>query len=346
MYNRRFTCCIIALVAIFVSAVGYRIYTDQVEFKRNSVDAFVDQDSIDKDTSFLAGRGEVTMPAESTALGATIGKTEKNGFTLQSPVKVRYAPVGGLPIKEEDIELVSVETFSVDELVPQFVETPDGKKHKVLRPPGEKYKIRPGTFMGPSELEYARVKVTIDGVTYNVPEGESTDSYIDKIHLSSMYDVSIEEVERMIKKGLIPSSPIEVGASLFGDEPLPIGAPMPFPHRAGATVSESAAVDGLDDFDVPSDSVDKVPPVDGTRIHPEGGHVHELPTAESQETQPGEGVSPERFNKAQQLIDQYGTEEGLRRFREMDPEAARQFEQERRPTPAREVPSEVESSTQ
>ena len=61
---------------------------------------------------------------------------------------------------------------------------------------------------------------------------------------------------------------------------------------------------------------------------------------------PGEPLSPERFEKAQQLIDQYGSEEGLRRFREMDPEAARQFEQERRPTPAREVPSEVESSTQ
>ena len=66
-----------------------------------------------------------------------------------------------------------------------------------------------------------------------------------------------------------------------------------------------------------------------------------------------EGLSPERFDKAQQLIDQYGIEEGLRRFREMDPEAAQQFEsdkskpgQEHRPPPAREVPSETESSTQ
>ena len=38
------------------------------------------------------------------------------------------------------------------------------------------------------------------------------------------------------------------------------------------------------------------------------------------------GVSADRFDKAQQLIDQYGTEEGLRRLRESDPEAARQFE--------------------
>ena len=52
-----------------------------------------------------------------------------------------------------------------------------------------------------------------------------------------------------------------------------------------------------------------------------------------------EGVSPDRFDKAQQLIDEYGTEEGLRRLREMDPETARQFERERRGAPSREVPS-------
>ena len=44
----------------------------------------------------------------------------------------------------------------------------------------------------------------------------------------------------------------------------------------------------------------------------------------------GEQLSLERFDKARQLIDEYGTEEGLRRFREMDPEEARQFERERR----------------
>ena len=69
-------------------------------------------------------------------------------------------------------------------------------------------------------------------------------------------------------------------------------------------------------------------------------------TAESIETQLRERLSPERFSKVQQLIDRYGSEEGLRRFREMDPEAARQFERERRPTPAREVPNKTESSTQ
>ena len=54
-----------------------------------------------------------------------------------------------------------------------------------------------------------------------------------------------------------------------------------------------------------------------------------LPTAESIEGQLREGLSQERFDKAQQLIDQYGTEEGLRQLRKTDPEVARQFEGER-----------------
>ena len=44
----------------------------------------------------------------------------------------------------------------------------------------------------------------------------------------------------------------------------------------------------------------------------------------------GEGLSLDSYDTAKQLFDQYGTAEGLRRFREMDPEAARQFERERR----------------
>ena len=36
-----------------------------------------------------------------------------------------------------------------------------------------------------------------------------------------------------------------------------------------------------------------------------------------------------QIDKAQQLIEEYGTEEGLRRLREMDPDPARRFEQGR-----------------
>ena len=50
------------------------------------------------------------------------------------------------------------------------------------------------------------------------------------------------------------------------------------------------------------------------------------------------GISPDSFDKMQQLIDQYGTEEGLRRLQESDPEAARRFEQVRRGAPSRDAP--------
>ena len=45
----------------------------------------------------------------------------------------------------------------------------------------------------------------------------------------------------------------------------------------------------------------------------------------------------EQREQAKAFFDQYGTEEGLRRFREMDPDTARRFERERREPP---VPSE------
>ena len=49
-------------------------------------------------------------------------------------------------------------------------------------------------------------------------------------------------------------------------------------------------------------------------------------TPEGIEAKLSQGGSTDIFDKAQQLIDQYGTAEGLGRLRESDPEAARQFE--------------------
>ena len=60
-----------------------------------------------------------------------------------------------------------------------------------------------------------------------------------------------------------------------------------------------------------------------------------LETAVTPAAQGWTGLSPAQREQAKQLFDQYGTEEGLRRFREMDPEAARQFERERREPPVR-----------
>ena len=63
-----------------------------------------------------------------------------------------------------------------------------------------------------------------------------------------------------------------------------------------------------------------------------------------------EGLSADSFSRAQQLIDQYGTEEGLRRLRASDPEAARRFEsvprpvREQRNPPARDTSDDAAST--
>ena len=88
-------------------------------------------------------------------------------------------------------------------------------------------------------------------------------------------------------------------------------------------------------------------------VHQKDRHVHEPPTIQSPaptaakgvEANGWEGLSPEQREQAKQLFDQYGTEEGLRRFRDTDPEAARQFERERRKPPVPSEPSD-EPSTQ
>ena len=91
--------------------------------------------------------------------------------------------------------------------------------------------------------------------------------------------------------------------------------------------------------------------VTSDHVHHEDRHVHEPPTpshgtdiqppalapAKSVEAHGWEGLSQEQREEAKQLFNRYGTAEGLRRLREMDPNAAAQFDWERREPP---VPSE------
>ena len=83
------------------------------------------------------------------------------------------------------------------------------------------------------------------------------------------------------------------------------------------------------------------PSVMSDHVHHEAGHVHEPTTiqppaptaAKGVEARGWEGLSLKQREEAKQLFDQYGVEEGLRRFREVDPDAAAQFERERRKPP-------------
>ena len=91
-------------------------------------------------------------------------------------------------------------------------------------------------------------------------------------------------------------------------------------------------------------------PVPSEHVHHKDGHIHETPTiqppaptaAKGVEASGSEGLSPEQRDQAKAFFDQYGTEEGPRRLREMDPDAADRFERGRRPT--RDVPKDDDYS--
>ena len=85
----------------------------------------------------------------------------------------------------------------------------------------------------------------------------------------------------------------------------------------------------------PSDLPDIVKPIFPQSV----ADIEKQLTPQGIEAELSEGLSPERFSKAQKLIDQYGTAEGLRRLREVDPEAARQFERHPPNRPASRTPS-------
>lgn len=88
----------------------------------------------------------------------------------------------------------------------------------------------------------------------------------------------------------------------------------------------------------PSDLPDIVKP---TPSPPSVTDIEKQFSPEGIEAKLTEGLSTSPADKAQQLIDQYGTEEGLRRLRESDPDAARRFEQGRRPSePSRDAPQD------
>ena len=349
MSSRFFMGCIVAFVVLFVSGIGYRVYTDYVDeiktkklikenigFLEKSEQASAEKRTLDKDRQ---SQQVVPTPAESNVPGVTIGETKRDGKTPQSAVKVRYANMHDTltPDAYTTSEFVYI---SASQMATQYVETPDGKKHSVFRPAGKKYELKHGSFMSPSLLSTARRKVIIDGVTYKVPDGEDVDAYIDKIHLSSMYSVPLGSVESLIEEGVIPSSPIEAQYD-----------PLLAPSAESQPMDNSAAeLGGFEDTDTatvgsdvpvsPSDLPNVVKP---TPSPPSVSDLEKQLTPQGIEAELRGELSTDPFDRTQQLIDQYGTEEGLRRLREMDPDAARRFERERRGAPKDDDYSDVQS---
>ncbi len=113
----------------------------------------------------------------------------------------------------------------------------------------------------------------------------------------------------------------------------------PPPHLRGKNAQMGNAPDSISSGGIGeaavSPTVTSESQVSGTveHVHQEGEYVRETPTIQppvpptAKNVESGwEGLSLEQREQAKQLFDEYGTAEGLRRLREMDPDAARRFE--------------------
>ena len=257
-------------------------------------------------------------------------------------------------------------TYTQDQLVSQWIELPDGELVKVLVSPGLEF--QEGERVSPQYIENMRDKrvnyvemdgerVVMDGKKYDIPiakDGERYDIPIDpeqvredrKILWADTFSVSMEEIERLIANRELIVKPH--GEAMTPEE-REINRNLIRAYRPD--LAESTSSEEVHQFSEvqeielsesdgasytrqspPSESVEK------GKVGRQSPVQSEPPTASSPKTESRYGLSPERLDKVQQLIDQYGSEEGLRRLREMDPEAAQQFERERNAPPTHDEP--------
>ena len=228
MFNSKFKRCLIALGVVFLFGVGYHFYYSHIEsgeFKsgqfyfettlsdNKGLDIEVPQNSLDKEDSVTNVSSELAERHWST-----FDKQEwETYWSNQEPVKVKYAQTS--THDDEGVTTVPHEgpprVYHKEDLVPQLVETPDGQGIKILW----FSKLKPGQAV-PHPKWWLGDKVIIDGLVYEVPPDETADSYIDKISLSTIYDVPLDTVDSLIEAGVIPSSPLDAQYDPIFDDPL------------------------------------------------------------------------------------------------------------------------------
>ncbi len=353
------------ILALFpISYVGYREYQSYVEVQELVSKAVAFHQSLDKDiqTEGNSTDRQGTQKGNHTA-SATNGfatrqmepaNTHKPDASkkivkvqvLSPEIVAKYTggdPHHALRMSKGAPPPVEVgRTWNTDELVTQWIALPDGQVVKILAPPGEE--IREGDRVSQAYIDLLRDKrseINIDGKVFEVPSGVDRDLYMQKALWARTLDISMEAVEShianqelVVKPEGEPMTAEETKINfnflrkipkfesflraerpdLYGSEAVDDGRDKP--------PSDNWEIDlgGVDNSSylsepVPKGKIERQPPVPS-----------EPETVSSQGTSDQERISPERVDKARQLIDQYGSEEGLRRLRKSDPEAARRFE--------------------
>ena len=284
------------------------------------------------------------------------------------PVKVKLQDSNprGLVVEVEKIPASEIEpekgegitVWTADEMVPQLVELPNGHVIETLSVPGEE--IQEGAAVSLEEIgarmAHRVTHIEMGGIAYEVPIDIDPNVFDKKVSWAHNLQVSIEEIDRLIANGKLiiksdgsPRTPEElaINRKLYAERAVKNKNRLDSKEQASPKAAISTASEGENSDDARQTLVH-----DDTSLSASDKSVGELThsrrseprdktsnktsipsTAENIETRLREQLSPERFSKAQQFIHQYGSEEGLRRLRESDPEAARQFERERRLSP-------------
>ncbi len=216
MFSRKFRLYLVALAIVLLSGVGLFVYHNHVEFQTFMGDhsrkmAQLNEQLQPNTTDTLASA------TTNTPHWSTFDKGQWNNYwSNQEPVKL--SDKKPLTADDPNVKLLPQppsEPVELSERAPQLVQTPDGRVHKILW----HSKLRPGDPMPPID-SLPMDRVVTEGVEYIVPLGETADSYIDKIKLSTMYDVPLESVDSLIEEGVIPSSPEEAADDPIFDDPL------------------------------------------------------------------------------------------------------------------------------
>ena len=293
--------------------------------------------------------------------------------TLGEPVKV--AVVSSAEADEEPVDMAEIPPEILAQMpdpdapmIPLRVQTPDGNIRVILVPAGIDYnEVDIALSEEIAHSPAAPIVGLFDKVGSvrhsEIPEGETAESYLEKKSWSTYLGVSIEEVGKMMESGHIQRRnvsrspvvefPIE---ELIGDDRRSSGSideALPSEeHQSKAPVFDrrifkdtQRAPDRSDVLVSPSDLSDIFKPISPQSVE----DIEKQLTPQGIEAEL-EGLSTDRVSKAQQLIDQYGSEEGLRRLRESDPGAAERFEsdtsrpgRERRNPPARDTSEDAAS---
>lgn len=204
MLSPKFRLYLVVLVIVCLSGAGLYVYHNHVGF----------QGFMEEHSHKMAQLNKEMQPNLTAHVNSATDQQLHSSD--QEPVKVKYARIG--KPSDEGVTTVMHDPpipIPKETLVPQEIETPDGQVHKILW----YRKLRPGDSIPPLD-SLPMDKVIVGGMMFNLPSGETADWYIEKIKLSTIYDVPLESVDGLIEEGVIPASLEEAADDPIFDDPL------------------------------------------------------------------------------------------------------------------------------